>query len=178
MKKKIVQDKQFILLLMLCVVCMVCNISLIFNDFVWFDESFTMIALRNNIEVRMYAWAMFFVTATAVYALEIYRKPDIKRNWLIFTVMSVCAAYTHYFALAAVCFIYMFFLFCAIYRKRTLIKPFVFACIFDILVYLPWIPVFIKQIGQVREGFWIPEFTLQKLLDYMQWLFEGPFCYI
>lgn len=264
MKKKVIRDKYFLFLVIFCFAAILSNVSLIFNDSVWYDESYTMIILRNdfrgiikatgedvhpplyylitkcvvnilgysvpaakissllgllltmvlgltmirkqlardehqnffacvlyilmhafipcsmlnNIEVRMYSWAMFFVTATAIYAFEVYKNPTIKKNWWIFTGASICAAYTHYFALVAVGLIYFFFLLSIMYNRREAIKPFAFVCIFDIIAYLPWLPIFINQVREVKEGFWIPEFTLQKLLDYLQWLFSGPFCYI
>ena len=36
-------------------------------------------------EIRMYTWAMLFVTLTALYAYRIYRSGVSNKNWIIFT---------------------------------------------------------------------------------------------
>lgn len=260
MKKYLPLNKTFIILSIVVLFSMIMNITLIFNDSVWFDESYSMITLRHgfsdiikvtasdvhpplyyfitkcfllifgysvpaaklsslcavfltmllgitvirkrfstngdslfasvifilmlgfipcsiseNVEVRMYTWAMFFVTASAVFAFEIYMDISRKKNWLLFTLVSICAAYTHYFALATVCIIYAFLLLGLILRNRSAIKYFILVCTISILSYCPWLPVFKEQLNRVSNGFWIPEFTLAKLLEYLQWLFTGPF---
>lgn len=264
MRNKLLQKKDSLILIILILFSVSLNISLIFNDSVWFDESYSMITLRNNfrgiieitasdvhpplyylitkcillilgysvpaakissllgmlftmllgihtirrhlcsnkrqslfasvlfilmlsfipcsmrenIEIRMYTWAMFFVTASAIYALEIYLNATLKKNWILFTVMSICAAYTHYFALVTVCIIYAFLFLVLLFTEKKYIKSFLLVCVVSVLSYLPWLPVFFQQLGRVSNGFWIPEFTLTKLLEYLQWLFNGPFTYV
>lgn len=64
-------------------------------------------SLEENLEVRMYTWAMFFVTASGVYAFEAYLEPERKKNWIVLILSSLAAAYTHYFALISVAVVYV-----------------------------------------------------------------------
>ena len=63
-------------------------------------------------EIRMYTWAMLFVTLMAIYAYKIYTftklskdEKDINKkkfyiNWILFAIFSLASAYTHYYGLA------------------------------------------------------------------------------
>ena len=75
------------------------KVGMLFSFFVYF--------LPLNViyagQVRMYPLAMLLVTLTAIYAYRIFaakEKCNIK-NWILFGVFSLAAAYTHYYALAA-----------------------------------------------------------------------------
>lgn len=70
-------------------------------------------------EIRMYTWAMLFVSIMAIYAYRIFEREKINtneenkaketnkkeriidnKNWLIFGIFSLASAYTHYYGLA------------------------------------------------------------------------------
>lgn len=53
------------------------------------------------VQVRMYSWALFCVTACGLAAWEIYVN-DRWSCWIWLTVTAVAAAYLHYFAFASV----------------------------------------------------------------------------
>ena len=61
------------------------------------------------VEVRMYSWALFFVTASFIYSYEIIHDSSIK-NWIIFTILTICSCYTHHFAVLASISIYIILL--------------------------------------------------------------------
>ena len=50
-----------------------------------------------SVEIRMYSWALFFVTASFIYIYDIYKEPNIK-SWIILTLLTICSEYTHYFS--------------------------------------------------------------------------------
>lgn len=133
-------------------------------------------SLEENLEVRMYTWAMFFVTASGVYAFEAYLEPERKKNWIVLTLSSLAAAYTHYFALISVAVVYVI-LFLALMIKRKKIVSYLISGIVCGIGYLPWLPFLWKQINFVKEGFWIPEVTLEKVLEYVVWIFQGEYQY-
>ena len=59
-------------------------------------------------EIRMYSFGMFFVLLSALYAYQSYT--TFRRSDLIkFTLFSLAAAYTHYYALLGVFYIYLLF---------------------------------------------------------------------
>ena len=50
-----------------------------------------------SVEIRMYSWGLFFVTASFIYMYDICKNPNLK-NWSILTFLTICSAYTHYFS--------------------------------------------------------------------------------
>ena len=57
-------------------------------------------------EVRMYGFALFFITAAFFHAGAILENGG-KRNWIALTVFGICAAYTHYFAAVSAAVLYV-----------------------------------------------------------------------
>lgn len=127
--------------------------------------------LAYGTEIRMYSWAMFFVTAAALYAYEITKIQSFK-NWCLFTIFSLMAAYTHYFACVAVAFLYLYLLIFIIKRERKSIKSFLFCCITTVILYLPWLSILLRQVQEVNQEYWIPPITLSSLFTYVQYLFS------
>lgn len=65
--------------------------------------SLTDTAIMFNVEARMYSLGAFFVLA-AYLALHNILHSGKTSDWVIFSVASLCAAYTHYYALISVAF--------------------------------------------------------------------------
>ena len=99
-----------------------------FGEKVGFLFSFLILFLPIGLvyagEVRMYTWAMLFVSLMAIYAYRIYKRiaenketeqSNKIKNWVLFTIFSLASCYTHYYGLAtagvmnAVLFIYLIF---------------------------------------------------------------------
>lgn len=126
---------------------------------------------EHFVQVRMYAWAMFFVTLTGIEAYEVI-KDGKKQNWILFWLGGICAAYTHYFALLSVVVIYAF-LFGATLVKRRRSTKWVFVCAAaDILAYLPWLAVLMGQVQKVADGFWIASMSLRNILGAFGYVFN------
>ena len=108
--------------------------------------------LIYNVEVRMYSLAAFFVLTAF---LELYRIIKLNRilDWVVFCIASLCAAYTHYYAVILVAFFYLCLLI-RMFFKRDLIKRTVSLCIITIIVYIPWLLVFIKAFERTVSGWW------------------------
>lgn len=68
--------------------------------------SLTDTAIMFNVEARMYSLGAFFVLA-AYLALHNILHSGKTSDWVIFSVASLCAAYTHYYALISVAFFYL-----------------------------------------------------------------------
>lgn len=118
--------------------------------------------LNSGIELRMYSWALLFVTLTYLTAYRIREKSSFL-SWAAFLISSIFAAYTHYFAVVAVIPAYIYTLYT--YRKKMWIWFTVCACAF--VLYLPWLFVFIDQLFSVRESFWIKEMNIYNIMQYM-----------
>ena len=170
-------------------------------------------------EIRMYTWAMLFVTMMFVYAYKImnnnnvrevlsydnnimYEKKKKNKNtllkyWIIFSIFSLASAYTHYYALAvaAIINVGMFIYFIIAYaksskndtsnyddikndnkksekinseniRKVNLISSIVSALV-QIILYIPWLFVFISQTKVVSKGFWIKFPTPLNVIEFI-----------
>ena len=129
-------------------------------------------------EIRMYTWAMLFVTVMAIYAYRIYKNSSIK-NWIIFAIFSLASACTHYYALATAGIINLI-LFIYLLKKGLKqksytkeLKCFTISAIAQIVLYIPWLQCLIKQIFGVAKGFWIPKLSIETLIQTFCFQFTG-----
>ncbi|MCD8290175.1 MAG: hypothetical protein LUC91_01580 [Prevotella sp.] len=113
------------------------------------------VIFRYGVEIRMYSWALFFVTATFLYARDAIHGINGWKTWIIIIFFSVCSAYTHNFALISVSVIWIILLvwFC-LRDRRMLLRWSVCAVIFAI-VYLPWMIVLLRQMQHISSNYWI-----------------------
>lgn len=141
---------------------------------IWY--SFFCLALpvmfKYALQIRMYTWAPFFVTLTAIYAYRmVYISSSKKKSFLLFTLFSIAAAYTHYFALFASAWINFMLL---IYNRRQK-KPFrewLIPALIQIVAYLPGIFIFLKQIG-LEGASWIQVTYPDVLANTLNFFFIG-----
>ena len=71
----------------------------------------------------MYGWALFFVLLCGFAAYRLLADAAPKRRWWVtLTLAGLCAGYLHYFALLAVCFVYLALLVYAAWKRRPLLK--------------------------------------------------------
>lgn len=142
--------------------------------------SFLAIFLPNMItyvsEIRMYSWAMVFITLTAIYAYRIVKESNIK-NWIIFAIFSLASAYTHYYALMTIGLINLALGIYILMKKREKkhIISFLVSGLLQFLLYLPWLVFFISQLKGVSGGFWIKVEFPNTLIDVVniQYLING-----
>ena len=109
-------------------------------------------------QIRMYTWVMLFVTITAIYANRIYKKDSSLKNWIIFGLFSIISCYTHYYGLMAAGLINLFLLIFVIKNRNQNKRDFIayiIQAIIEIVLYIPWLFYFIKQLTSVGGGFWI-----------------------
>lgn len=139
-------------------------------------------SMEFALQVRMYSLALFLVTLCGLCALSAYETGS-KKDLVIYALTGVAAAYTHYFALLAA-FLIAFFYLAALLRdlqrgksgqEKTQalsgLKAWGISAVLMIAAYLPWVPLFLKQIGSVQESYWIPPITGKTMLQYLTWSF-------
>lgn len=114
---------------------------------------------------------MFFVLGAYLAGEEINADYKCHKNWIFFTLYSVLAAYIHYFACLAVGVIYVGLLIYN-FRKRGFIIRWISSILTVIMMYLPWLFVFLGQLKKVMGDYWIEEITLQSIYGYFRFLFE------
>lgn len=142
-----------------------------------------------TVEVRMYGYGLFFVTAAMLHAYELTldeqnvsgadgkRKGD-KRNWAALFGYSLAACYTHYFACVGAVMVYGY-LFLVLLKKNRFKrewKRFFVSGGLCALGYLPWILGAVGlQVGQVKENYWIQPVTWRTLGGCVRFLFRPSF---
>lgn len=186
---------------LLCLIYAVTKVRKHFGMFTAGLFSFLLLTMPQmadyTVEVRMYGWAVFFITAGMLHAYELTGKEDavgkteaeesgkmgrlqIRKciDWAFLTIYSLAACYTHYFACVAACMIYLYLLivFLAEHRLKKEIKAYLASGLFCAAGYFPWIiSAVILQVGQVGENYWIQPLSLRTLGGCVKFLFMPSF---
>lgn len=159
---------------MACLVLGVFPIRRLFGDNITLIYTLIMVLMPANqflgVEIRMYSWTMFFVLACSVYAYEAYLDSKLI-NFSKMTVYATSAAYTHYYGLVAIASIFFLLWIFSLKKQEKIIRLILFTSIF-LLVYSPWIPVFITQFDKVSHNYWIEIPTPKDLLLFCYYFFS------
>ncbi len=137
-----------------------------------------------TVEIRMYGYALFFITAGMLHAYELAEFTADKRKrvfgWGMLTVYSLAACYTHYFACVAACMIYVYLLgeACINHRMKQRIRPLLLSGAVCAAGYLPWLAtVVVSQVRNVKENYWIQSLSIRTLGGCVKFLFRPAMGY-
>ena len=122
--------------------------------------------LYFGVEIRMYSLGFFFATASGIYAYEVICD-SCRKNWILFTVLSVLAGYSHHFAFVTVGFVYLFLLVYYFFADFKHIARWFKFLGFTFLLYFPCMLVTLRQFGNVSGYFSMPDITLQMFVQYL-----------
>ena len=127
-------------------------------------------SVKFNVEIRMYAWVVLFVLLSylSLYAI-LYKNRPIYYG--IFILSSLAAAYTHYYALIAVAFLYFVLMLYALIARREILGRVVLTWILTAAGYLRWLMVLLQTFGRTSEGWWMK--WMPKYKDSLPAIFEG-----
>jgi uncharacterized membrane protein len=126
--------------------------------------------LFYSVEIRMYSWALFFVTmsyCSAYYAI----KKDTNLWYILFTLCMLATFYTQYYAGITVGIGYIFMVMYTLRNNRSRIKTVGLIFVVATILYLPWLAVVVTQLSEASSGFWIPAFTFLDLVRYVATFF-------
>lgn len=125
------------------------------------------------VEIRMYSFALFFVTLAGCFAVDIIQETEVpKAKYIGFFLCCIVTAYTQYFACVAVIALYMMlFLAGAIKKDKGRIRKTLIMAGLSVVSYLPWLPVFYKQIRNVTGSYWIQPMTLRSIPGCLKFIF-------
>ena len=123
-------------------------------------------------EARMYSLAIFTVTAGVLsgYLAAQYNRTGY---WVCFGLATLTAAYLHYYGLIAVFYTHLFMFFWLLIKKREHLKAYLITGAVVLAGYLPWLVVFVKQVTDVKRGFWIGPVSVDAVLRAL----HKPFAY-
>lgn len=133
-----------------------------------------------TVEIRMYGYALFFILAAMLHAYELMQVGK-KRKWLDWTALtlySLAACYTHYFACVAACMVYLYLLIglCREHRLKQEGRQFLVSGLFCSAAYAPWLLMAVtRQVGQVKENYWIQPLGWRSLGGCVKFLFQPLF---
>jgi mannosyltransferase len=113
-------------------------------------------------EARMYAMLTFFVLASAYFFIKALQQGAFV-FWAGYVVTTSLALYTDNGAIWFVVSISIFFLL-ARRRFSDRMAGWILSNLAVGLVYVPWLPFFIRQTQQVTESFWLPPPSFQSVL--------------
>ena len=111
--------------------------------------------LYYNVEVRMYSLGGFLVL-TAYLALRRILTRNRLPEWVIFSLASLGAAYTHYYALISVAFFYLILMIPAV-RDRKFFRRTAVTWLAAVVGYLPWLGVLLKSFVSTSGNWWLEE---------------------
>ena len=154
-----------------------------------------------TVEIRMYSWALLFVTAAYLHmcgiitchrekmsdiseeSLKMPIKRKVQCHYIALALYGLAAAYTQYFACVAVIMVYLWLLlwliFCTrqdqdtnIFRK---LRGWFVCVLVSVAGYFPWLLSLYRQMSAVRESYWILPLTWRTLGGCVKFLMKPTF---
>ena len=136
-------------------------------------------------ELRMYSWAAFFVTGSGLYAY-LLTKSNQTSEWIRFVLFSLAAAYIHYYALIAVCFVNLILFFRLMFKAKPLISKYLLSAGVMAAGYAPWlvsvIPLALKKNYHSNTPFekmsgngWLPVVSWGQVVNVLVSPFDNIF---
>ena len=122
---------------------------------------------RYHLIARMYGWMVLFILIAFLAFENIINDRDVKKSWIVLTLSSVLAAYTHYFAaITAIC-IYIILLIWLIKNKKDQIRGWAISAAAGIVLYIPWAFVVVSQLMKIKEGYIYSAITLEDFIIFL-----------
>lgn len=115
-------------------------------------------------EARMYTWASFTITGVFLYSL-LFMQSGSQRDLLFLFIFTLAALYIHYYStVAALVANALVFLYLVGTHNKNWVRHLI-SVIIALLLFLPWIPMFMVQVKKVQHAFWAPDVNLNALLS-------------
>lgn len=127
--------------------------------------------LGISIEIRQYAWALFFTTVCYIYFYEFLYESKKKSAWICL-ISGILAAGTHYFGCFAVAMFYMVALLYFWKMRDKKGASFILLLIAaSCVLFSPWLFIAGEQIINMAEHFWIPPITFTDIPGFLSYFF-------
>ncbi|MDE7130798.1 MAG: hypothetical protein K2O65_03235, partial [Lachnospiraceae bacterium] len=137
-----------------------------------------------TVEVRMYSFALLFVTAAFLHAYgtitagsaTVGARAYMRQIHAVALVgYGLAAAYTQYFACVAVIMVYLYVLIVFLLEDRNRIKEWLLWVAISAAGYIPWLYALFGQITTVRENYWILPLTWRSLGGCVKFVMKPAF---
>ncbi len=137
-----------------------------------------------TVEVRMYSFALLFVTAAFLHAYgtitagsaTVGARAHMRQIHAAALIgYGLAAAYTQYFACVAVIMVYLYVLIVFLLEDRNRIKEWLLWAAISVAGYIPWLYALVGQITTVRENYWILPLTWRSLGGCVKFVMKPAF---
>ncbi|MBQ9606830.1 MAG: hypothetical protein IJV16_06605 [Lachnospiraceae bacterium] len=123
--------------------------------------------LEHGVEIRMYSWAVFFASATAVFAVCVIKELPHTKPWLI--LVTVLGAYTHQYALIAEAFVWLMLLVIFLWKKN--VTGWLKMALICIVLYIPCAILTVRQMKAATTYFSASPATFDSLMASIRYPF-------
>lgn len=129
--------------------------------------------IRYAQEIRMYTMVFLIVilaTYCLILALENGKNKAAIKYWVLYGLLLSLGMWTHYFVVFAwLSHVYIivkhFGGIKKIIKNKIIVKRLVLVYGLAVLLYIPWLPVFVRQVLFVENSFWIPPVSFESISD-------------
>jgi mannosyltransferase len=114
--------------------------------------------IQYSLEARMYTLGTFLVMISS-YLLVRALESNKTRDWFWYGLATAGGLYTHYymfFAIAAQGLYVLYYLYQKQKFRDSLFLKSMGSYVFALLLFVPWLPTFLTQLGRVEKAYWIP----------------------
>lgn len=125
--------------------------------------SVPMLAVYSH-QARMYSWAAFSITGVFLYSY-LFIRTGTTRDLILLLIFTLAAMYIHYYSLIAAFIANLFvFLHLVITKNRKWLGHLI-TLLIAVILFLPWLSMFIVQVKRVQNAFWASEVSLPTIVS-------------
>ena len=128
--------------------------------------------IQYSQEARPYSLYFLLTSVSVLFTILAYKK--IRYAWFGYIVTTALLLYTHNTAVLAVVAIMLFYLILAWPWRLQANTSFLVATLVVLILYTPWIPVYLSQLTLVQGDMWTPALTVKQALKTLQKLVLFP----
>ena len=132
--------------------------------------------MEYGVQIRMYSWCIFFLTLAGLSAYGSCTKGTVK-HWCILSLSSLCACYTHNFAMISAVFLYLILGISLIIAEKKFPVRFLISGIFVAICFVPWLFVLFVQTKNRVGNYWIEPISPETVIGYFGDLFGSRLPY-
>jgi 4-amino-4-deoxy-L-arabinose transferase-like glycosyltransferase len=123
--------------------------------------SLPMLAVYSH-QARMYTWAAFSITGVFIYSY-LFIKSRKNHDLLLLFIFTMIAMYIHYYSMVAALVANMYVFMHLLRTKNKKWVHHLLSCLSAVLLFLPWLPMFIIQVKRVQHAYWVPDVSLTTI---------------
>jgi uncharacterized membrane protein len=127
--------------------------------------SLPMLAIYSH-EARMYTWAAFSITGVFIYSY-LFLKTEENRDLVFLFMFSLLAIYMHYYSMVAAFVANAFVLLFLLFTKNKKWKIHLVSVLVLVILFIPWVSMFVVQVARVQQAFWAPQVNLDVILTFI-----------